>query len=64
MTLALQEKRVNGDADKSQREGRSQVIAQVRDLHALRYTSSQRFLTRTLHGSAELAQITSYASKR
>jgi hypothetical protein len=43
MTLALQEKRINGDGDKSQQQGRSQVIAQVRDLHAPGYLSPQRF---------------------
>jgi hypothetical protein len=64
MTLALQEKRVNGDASKSHQQGRPQVIAQVRGLHALHYRPPQRFLSRTLDRPAELAQITFYAGKR
>ena len=64
MTLALQEKRINGDANKSQQQGRSQVISQVRGLHAPGYSSLQRFLSRTLDGPAELAEITFDAGKR
>ena len=64
MTLALQQKRVNGNADKGERQGRSEVISQVRGLHAPDDPSSQRFLSRTLDGPSELAQITFYACKR
>jgi hypothetical protein len=64
VTLALQEKRINGNADESERKGRSEVVAQMRGLHAPGDSSSQRFLSRTLDGPAELAQITFYAGKR
>jgi hypothetical protein len=64
MTLALQEKRINGNADKSERKGRSEVVAQMRGVHTPGDSSSQRFLSRTLDGSTELAQITFYAGKR
>jgi hypothetical protein len=45
VTLALQEKRIDGDADKSQREDRSQVIAQMRGVQTPRYPSPQRFMS-------------------
>lgn len=45
MTLGLQEKRINGDGNKGQQQGRSQIIAQVRDLHAPGYLSPQRFVS-------------------
>ena len=64
MTLALQEKRVNGNADESQRKGRPEVVAQMRGFYAPGDSSSQRLLSRTLDGPAELAQITFYAGKR
>jgi hypothetical protein len=64
MTLALQEKRIDGDANKSQQQDRSEIIAQVRDLHAPGYPSPQRFVSGTLDGPAELAQITFYAGER
>ena len=34
MTFALQQKRVDGDADKGERQSRPEVISQMRDLHA------------------------------
>jgi hypothetical protein len=64
MTLALQEKRINGDANKSQQQGRSEVVAQMRGVHAPGDSSSERFLSRTLDGPAELAEITFDAGKR
>ena len=43
MTLALQEKRVDGDADKRERQDRSQVIAQMRDLQRARRSFAATF---------------------
>jgi hypothetical protein len=45
MTLALQKKRVNANADKSGEQRRAEVIPQVRELHAPSYPSSQRFMS-------------------
>ena len=64
MTLALQEKRINSNADKSERKGRSEVVTQVRYLHAPGYPSPQRFVSRTSDRPSELAEITFYAGKR
>jgi hypothetical protein len=64
MALALQEKRVDGDADQGQRQGGAQAIAQMRGLHAPGDLPSQSCLGRALDGPAELAQITFYPSKR
>jgi hypothetical protein len=64
MTLPLQQKRINSNADKSQRQSRSEIIAQMRHVQAPGDLSSQRFLSRTLDGPAELAQISLYSGKR
>jgi hypothetical protein len=45
MTLALQEKRVNGNAGEGDGQSRTEVIAQMRGLHAPGDASSQRFLS-------------------
>jgi hypothetical protein len=45
MTLALQQKRVDGNADKSQGQGRPEVIAQMRRVQAPGDPSSQRLLS-------------------
>jgi hypothetical protein len=45
MTLALQKKRVNANADKGGEQRRSEVIPQVRELHAAGYPSCQRFMS-------------------
>jgi len=64
MALALQEKRVDANADQSDRQGRSEVISQMRDLHHPGDPSSQRFLSRTLDRASELANVISYACER
>jgi hypothetical protein len=64
MALALQEKRVDANADKSDRQGRCEIVSQMRDLHAPGDPSSQRFLSGTLDGPSELANVVSYACKR
>jgi hypothetical protein len=45
MTLALQKKRVNANADKGGEQRRSEVISQVRKLHAPGDPSCQRFMS-------------------
>jgi hypothetical protein len=45
MTLALQQKRVNANADKGREQRRSEVIPQVREFHAPGYPSRQRFMS-------------------
>jgi hypothetical protein len=45
VTLALQKKRVDANADKRDRQSSSEVIPQMRDLHAPRNPLSQRFLS-------------------
>jgi hypothetical protein len=45
VTLALQEKRVNANADKGGEQRRSEVIPQVRELHAPGNPSCQRFVS-------------------
>jgi hypothetical protein len=45
MTFALQEKRVNANADKGGEQRRSEVIPQVRELHAAGYPWCQRFMS-------------------
>jgi hypothetical protein len=64
MTLALQEKRVNADTDKSDQQCRSEIILQMRDLHAPSDLSPQAFVSGTLYGATQLADIISYACKR
>jgi hypothetical protein len=43
MTLALQEKRVDSDADQSERQGRAEAIAQMRRFHPPGDLPSQHF---------------------
>jgi hypothetical protein len=62
VTLALQEKGVNADADNSNRESRAKVIPQMRDLHAPGDLSPQGFLGRALDRPPKLANVISYAS--
>ena len=64
MTLPLQEKRVNGDADQGERQERSEGISQMRDLYAPCDSSSQRLLSRALDRPSELAEIIFYPCKR
>jgi hypothetical protein len=64
MTLALQKKRVDADAHKGREQHRSEVISQMRELHAPGYPSCQRFISRTWDRPSELAQIIFYACKR
>jgi len=65
MTLALQQKRVDANADKSKREGGREIVSQMRRLHAPGGdSSSQRLLSRALDGPSDLAEIASYAGKR
>jgi hypothetical protein len=45
MTLALQKKRVDANADKGGEQRRSEVIPQVRELHAPGDPSCQRFMS-------------------
>jgi hypothetical protein len=45
VTLALQKKRVNANADKGGEQRRSEVIPQVGELHAPGYPSCQRFVS-------------------
>ncbi|HWY84426.1 MAG TPA: hypothetical protein VNY10_21265 [Roseiarcus sp.] len=45
MTLALQKKRVNANADKGGEQRRSEVIPQVRELQAPDYPWCQRFMS-------------------
>jgi hypothetical protein len=45
VTLALQKKRVNANADKGGEQRRAEVVPQVRELHAPGYHSCQRFVS-------------------
>jgi hypothetical protein len=45
MPLALQEKRVDANADQSDRQSRSKIVSQMRELHAPGDPSAQRFLS-------------------
>jgi hypothetical protein len=64
MTLALQKKRVNADADEGDRQGRCEVNPQMRDLQGPCDPTPERFASRTLDGSSELADIVPDACKR
>jgi hypothetical protein len=64
MSLALQQKRVDANADKGGEQNRSEVIPQMRELHPPGYPSCQRFMSRTWDRPSELAQITFYACER
>jgi hypothetical protein len=64
MTFALQNKRINGNANKASQQRCSKVVPQVRDLYAPADPSSQRILSRTLDRPPELADVVSYPSKR
>ena len=64
MALALQEKRVDADADKRDQQGRSEIILQMRDLHAPGDFLPQTFVMRALDRPSKLANIISYAGKR
>jgi hypothetical protein len=45
VTLALQKNRVNANADKGGEQRRSEIIPQVRELHAPGNPSRQRFMS-------------------
>jgi hypothetical protein len=64
MTLALQKKRVDANADEGEQQSRSEIILQMRDLHAPGDPSVQRFLSGPLDRPSKLANIISYACKR
>ena len=64
MALALQEKRVDANADKADRQGRSEVILQMGDLDAPDDPAAQPFLNRALDRPPKLANIIPYAGKR
>jgi len=64
MALALQEERVHADADQRDRQGRSQAMAQMRDLQPPGDPSRQALLARALYGSPEAANIVPDAGER
>jgi hypothetical protein len=64
MALALQKKRVDCNTDKGDRQSRSKIILQMRDLHAPADLPPKAFVTGTLNGASQLADIIPYACKR
>ena len=64
MALPLQEKRVHGNADKGDRQSRSKIILQMRELHAPGDLLPKAVVARTLNGASQLADIISYACER